>query len=104
MTLNEYQKKTGVFRLGTYNEQAAVMGLLAEAGEVAAVFQKMIRGDYSPDVAATKLHKELGDLMWHISEVASDNGWELSTIAEENIDKLESRRIRGKILGAGDDR
>lgn len=80
------------------------MGLLAETGEVAAVFQKLIRGDFPPDVAMTKLFKELGDVLFHIAEIASDNNWTLQDVAQGNIDKLESRQIRGKILGAGDDR
>jgi NTP pyrophosphatase (non-canonical NTP hydrolase) len=103
-SFDEYQVSTAKFRLPSYNPQAAVMGLLSEAGEVAGVFQKMIRGDFNADVAVTKLRKELGDMMWHISEVASDNGWSMAEIAQENIDKLESRQIRNVIIGAGDDR
>lgn len=102
--LNDYQAATCKFRVPSYNPNACVMGLLAEAGEVAAVFQKMIRGDFPADVASTKLHKELGDIMWHVAQVAEDNGWKLADIAAENIDKLESRQIRNVILGAGDDR
>jgi NTP pyrophosphatase (non-canonical NTP hydrolase) len=103
-SFDAYQLKTATFRLPSYNPQAAIMGLLSEAGEVAGVFQKMIRGDFNADVAVTKLRKELGDMLWHISEVASDNGWSMADIAQENIDKLESRVIRNTILGNGDDR
>jgi NTP pyrophosphatase (non-canonical NTP hydrolase) len=102
--LDEYQKAIEKFRVPAYNEQACVMGLLSEAGEVAGVFQKMIRGDFSPDVAATKLHKELGDILWHVAQVAADNGWKLSDVATENYNKLESRQIRNQILGSGDNR
>lgn len=80
------------------------MGLIAETGEVAAVFQKLIRGDFPPDVAMTKLFKELGDVLFHITEIASDNNWTLQDVAQGNIDKLESRQIRGVILGSGDNR
>ncbi len=80
------------------------MGLLAETGEVAAVFQKLIRGDFPPDVAMTKLFKELGDVLWHISEIANDNNWTLQDIAQGNVEKLESRQLRSVILGSGDNR
>jgi len=80
------------------------MGLIAETGEVAAVFQKLIRGDFPPDVAMTKLYKELGDVMWHLAAVANDNNWKLEEIAADNIEKLESRKLRNVIMGAGDAR
>ena len=64
----------------------------------------MMRGDYPPDVAATKLHKELGDILWYLSRIAADNGWDLSDVAKANLDKLESRKIRNVIMGNGDNR
>jgi hypothetical protein len=36
--------------------------------------------------------------------VAADNNVTLQQIAEANIDKLESRLIRNKLMGNGDDR
>ena len=57
-----------------------------------------------PDVAMTKLHAELGDVLWHIAEVCTDNGWKLEDVMEANITKLESRKLRNVIMGAGDDR
>ena len=103
-TFNEYQEKTKEFRLSTYTPEACVMGLLSEAGEIAGVFQKLIRGDYPPDVASSKLYKEIGDNLWHLAEIASDNGWSLAEIATDNINKLESRKIRNVIMGNGDSR
>lgn len=102
--INEYQKRTNDFRLPTYIPEAAVMGLLSEAGEVAGVFQKLIRGDYNADQAATKLHAEIGDLLWGIAAVCNDNGWNMSDVLQANIDKLESRKLRNTILGSGDNR
>ncbi|MPN16394.1 hypothetical protein SDC9_163734 [bioreactor metagenome] len=80
------------------------MGLLSEAGEVAGVFQKLMRGDFPLEVASSKLYAELGDILWHCAAVANDNGWKLQDALEFNIQKLESRKIRNQILGAGDDR
>lgn len=104
MELDQYQTDAFRFVIPSATPEERVFGILEEAGEVAGVFKRMMRGDYTPDVAATKLHKELGDILWYISQVALDNGWKLSEVAKSNIEKLESRQTRGLILGAGDDR
>lgn len=99
-----YQEECLKFRLPTYTPEATVLGFLSESGEVAAVFQKLIRGDYPPDVAATKLHAEIGDVLFHIYLIAYDNGWDVEDIKKANIEKLESRKIRNVIVGSGDNR
>ena len=101
---DDYQHKAFTYRVTSATPEERVMGLLEEAGEVAGWFKRLLRGDYSPDVAATRLHKELGDILWYLSQIAYDNGWKLSDVAKANIDKLTSRDIRGKIMGTGDDR
>jgi NTP pyrophosphatase (non-canonical NTP hydrolase) len=103
-TLNQYQKDAYEYRVPSSPPEERIFGLLEESGEVAGVFKRMMRGDYTPDIAATKLAKELGDILWYLSQVAADNDWELEDIARDNIEKLESRKIRNTILGAGDDR
>ena len=103
-SFNEYQAACLSFRIPASPPEERVMGLLEEAGEVAGVFKRMLRGDYDPDQAATKLHKELGDILWYIGGIAYDNGWKLSEIAQANLDKLESRQLRGVIMGSGDNR
>lgn len=102
--LNDYQENAHQFRLPVYSPEAAVMGLLSEAGEVAGVFQKMLRGDYNLNEASSKLYKELGDVLWHIAAIAKDNNWKLEDIAADNIKKLEDRKARNVIKGAGDER
>lgn len=99
---DDYQQACLAFRIPASPPEERVMGLLEEAGEVAGVFKRMLRGDYDPDQAATKLHKELGDILWYIGGIAYDNGWKLSEIAQANLDKLESRKLRGVIMGSGD--
>lgn len=103
-SMDEYQHAAFKYRSDGAGPEERVMGLLEEAGEVAGVFKRLLRGDYSPDVATTKLHKELGDILWYLSQVAYDNGFKLSEVATANIDKLESRLIRGQILGTGSER
>lgn len=104
MLLDDYQIQASKYTLSSSPPEERVMGMLEEAGEVAGVFKRLLRGDYSADVAMTKLHKELGDVLWYLSQIALDNGWKLSEVASENLDKLESRQIRGLILGSGSDR
>lgn len=101
---DDYQMEEFKFRADGAPPEERVLGLLEEAGEVAGLFKRLLRGDYSPDVATTRLHKELGDILWYLSQVAFDNGFKLSEIAQENLNKLESRQIRNVILGNGDNR
>lgn len=101
--LDDYQTKAGAYQLPNVPPTERVFGLFEEAGEVAGVFKRMARGDFTDD-PGPKLAKELGDVLWYLSRVAADNGWALSDIAQANLDKLESRRIRNTILGAGDNR
>jgi NTP pyrophosphatase (non-canonical NTP hydrolase) len=48
--------------------------------------------------------KELGDVLWYVSQVASELGLELEEIAQQNLDKLLSRQRRGVLSGSGDER
>jgi len=102
MNNTQYQDEIRKFRLPTYNAEAAVLGLLAETGEVAGVFNRLIRGDYDADTAANKLHYELGDVLWNIAAICNDNGWTLEEVMKSNIEKLAGRHLRNTILGEGD--
>lgn len=104
MLLNEYQAQSSKYRVDTSPPEERIMGLFEEAGEVAGIFKRLLRGDYNPDVAVTKLHKELGDVLWYLAAIAADNGWTLEEVAKTNLDKLESRQVRNLIIGSGDDR
>lgn len=104
MLLDDYQNKAGEFQLPSAPPEERVFGILEEVGEVAGVFKKLLRGDYPPEEAMARLHKELGDVLWYLSRIAADNNWKLSDIAQSNIDKLESRKLRNVIMGSGDTR
>jgi len=104
MLLNEYQKEAAKYKIAGSPPEERVMGILEEAGEVAGVFKRLLRGDYGPEECAAKLHKELGDVLWYLSQVAADNNWTLEDVAKSNLDKLESRQLRNVILGSGNDR
>lgn len=104
MQLDDYQISAFKYTVPDASPEERVFGILEESGEVAGVFKRLLRGDYNPDVAMTKLHKELGDVLWYLSQIALDNGWKLSEIAQANLDKLESRFTRNLIMGSGDER
>lgn len=99
-----YQNEAEEFAL--YGKDAkilyAALGLCSEAGEVAGKIKKWIRGD--SHLVVEDISKELGDVLWYVSALATDLGLNLSEVAEENIAKLQSRKVRNAIRGDGDNR
>lgn len=104
MLLNEYQEKAAKYAVKGSPPEERVMGILEESGEVAGVFKRLLRGDFGPEECAARLHKELGDVLWYLSQIAADNNWSLEDVAKSNLDKLESRQLRNMIMGSGDNR
>ena len=82
------------------------LGLCGEAGEVAELIKKMYCDDYGylSVERQAKLKKELGDVLWYLSEVARQAGLSLREVAEANIEKLTARQESGTIHGDGSDR
>lgn len=119
LTLNDYQRRAGATNKGTrlfvnravegdleiidglYN----ALGMGGEAGEVMEKIKKHARDG----VASLKTHreevgKELGDVLWYLSQLAADFGFSLQEVAQMNLDKLASRKARGVLSGSGDNR
>lgn len=71
------------------------LGLIGEVGE-------LLKAVHNQD--AKKVTKELGDVLWSLSEIASVFGVKLDEVAQANIQKLKSREEQDKIQGSGDDR
>ncbi len=108
MTFDEYQKesrKTATY-LGKRDFWYPALGLAGEAGEVIEKVKKLFRDDEGvlSDERRQGLKKELGDTLWYLTQIATDAGLSLREIAEDNIEKLFSRKERGKITGDGDNR
>lgn len=103
MTFNEYQEKAS--KTAIYPEQFKLiypaLGLAGEAGEVAEKVKKLIRDG---NLHVDDLKKELGDVLWYISALASDLQISLDDVASTNVEKLQSRLARGVIGGNGDNR
>jgi NTP pyrophosphatase (non-canonical NTP hydrolase) len=110
MTLDEYQKQaltTVISQNDTFKDTLHwVLGINSEAGEVAEKVKKIIRdkaGRITQD-DKEELAKELGDVLWYLAVFAHDLGFSFDTIAKQNLDKLQSRKQRGVLGGAGDNR
>ncbi len=82
------------------------MGLVNEAGGVAGKIKKIFRdhqGEITPEDRQA-LKKELGDVLWYLTQICTELDLSLEEVAETNLVKLFSRLERGKIKGDGDDR
>ena len=82
------------------------LGLVNEAGELAGKVKKIFRDKNGQVSQETKeeITKELGDVLWYLSQIATELGISLEDIVQENLKKLFSRLERGKISGEGDNR
>lgn len=93
MTPIEYQElaaRTMNFELNTDERLSMLsMGLSGEAGEVTDYLKKVVYHGHT--YSGETLCKELGDVMWYLSNLAYINGIDLETVMEENIKKLKER-------------
>ena len=109
MTFEEYQKssrKTALYPDVGNNFIYPTLGLAGEAGEVAEKIKKVLRDNNGvvDESRREEIAKELGDVLWYVTQVASELGLSLDVIAKQNIEKLYSRLERGKLSGSGDSR
>lgn len=108
MSFNEYQAETD--KTAIYPKDKAieylVLGLASEAGEVAGKLKKIIRdrGGVVGVHEAAAICDEIGDVLWYISQIALELNTSLQSVADKNIEKLQSRQQRGVIGGSGDNR
>ena len=113
MTIDEYSKTAITTLLGehAYGDISPalldqVLGLVGESGEIAEKFKKLIRDKQGmlTDEDKKEILKELGDVLWYINSIAALLDSDLETVAQNNLDKLLSRKARGVIQGSGDNR
>lgn len=125
MDISEYQDKAHSFAAYGNNPMYPLLGLAEESGEACGKVSKFIRGHdgIKPNAKNTvfssdfpdgwnednkeflrNFSKELGDVLWMVSECCTVFGFRLEDVMEENIAKLEDRQSRGVIAGEGDNR
>lgn len=109
-SLNWYQEQTVTTAIypevGTGSVSAieyCALGLAGEAGEVANKVKKIIRDGDSKELRSGVL-KEMGGVLWYLSQLALELGYELTHVAYENVTELQGRRERGTLHGSGDNR
>jgi NTP pyrophosphatase (non-canonical NTP hydrolase) len=109
MNFEEYQeksRKTAKYPDLGNNFIYPTLGLSGETGEVAEKIKKVIRdkGGVIDEETREMLKKELGDVLWYVSQLATELKLSLDEVAKGNIEKLLSRLERGVISGSGDNR
>ena len=109
MDFKTYQKRareTAQYpNLGS-NNIYPTLGLVGEAGEVAEKVKKVLRdkkGIFDQD-SKNAIKKELGDVLWYISNLCTELNFTLDEVAAQNLEKLRLRAAKGMISGSGDDR
>jgi len=96
MEFNEYQNKAKL-TLQKYNADKTAnivipyLGIIGEAGSVISELKKKLRDGESYVNFENRLKEELGDVLWYLAVIASQNKIDLSEIAEENIKKISDR-------------
>ncbi len=113
MLIDDYQTeaaKTAIYPGSNNGHMAAInyctLGLVGEAGELANKLKKVMR-DYNGvmhDDLKVSLADELGDVLWYVSQLAKELGFNLDHIAMMNLGKLCARKEKGTLRGSGDDR
>lgn len=119
MDMNEYQKEAKKYDI-SYDKVSSITndnlikkilqlahsisGLAEEIGEVQGKFKKYLRGDLTLEQFNNATKKELGDVLWYLSDLAGNLYMTLDNVAWDNLEKLRSRKERGKIKGDGDNR
>lgn len=125
LTLNDYQRSLHTYK--NRHQECHALGLVGELSEVVQELKKdpkwlsvdrdfiaevliaagnvadMVKKATAHGVPLNREHlkKELGDVLWYIAAVASDNSLTLQDIAEANVAKLRARYPKGWVKGGG---
>jgi len=84
-TIQDYAKGKDV------NNIVPFLGLIGEAGSVITELKKNLRDGNAYINYAQKLQEELGDVLWYISTIATENNINLEEVAKENLKKIKDR-------------
>lgn len=105
----DYQKESRKTWMRVKTDHALTyptLGLANEVGEVTGKIKKILRdkGGKISKEDKEALKAELGDVLWYFTQICTEIGLTLEDVAEYNLDKLFSRKRRGKLHGEGDNR
>jgi len=114
MSFEDYQMQAMEFAFYPDTVLYPALGLCSEAGEVADKLKKYFRDGEVDEVKCHDgmmelplnlrigLAKELGDVLFYVTAIATDIGYDLEEIAAINIGKLQDRKDRNVLTGSGD--
>ena len=101
--MNEYQQKAmrtkKIYQAHKDQVINGLLGLAGESGEVCEILKKHY--SVGKEIDKEKLGLELGDVMWYIAELCDAFGFDMSDVAQKNLDKLAARH-GDKFSGSGD--
>lgn len=95
MDFDEYQflaMRTSPYKDNRLKLYHSVFGMTSEAGEVAGIMQKTFQGH---DLDEEHMAKEIGDVLWMITEACDALNLSLDDVAQMNIEKLKKRYPNG---------
>lgn len=118
MTYEDFVKTTD---LSNHSPLFYIFGMLEEAGEIAGICKRCMRGDYGGmvknfaekgewkevfynDEVVNDLIKETGDKHWYGTRLLQEMGLDWQIIETVNTAKLTKRKEVEKIMGKGDNR
>lgn len=109
MNFVEYQKiskTTAIYPTIGHPVIYPTLGLAGETGEVVEKIKKLFRDNNGVLDTDTKelITKELGDILWYVSQICSELEISLDYVAKENVKKLQLRKKENKLKGSGDTR
>ena len=110
LSFEEYQKRTGDTAI--YPGRGELTGLLytalglGETGEIQGKVKKILRDDSGvlSEEKRQDILAECGDVLWYLAQLTEELGGNLGEVAQNNLDKLASRKERGTLKGSGDNR
>ncbi len=111
MEFNEYQQlasRTALFNKPDkdYILMILCLGIAGESGEILEKVKHLMRddkGEITPE-RRESIKKEIGDVLWYLSQLAKELDISFDEIAKANIEKTHSRLERGMLNSEGDNR
>lgn len=122
MEFNDYQQQATRTAVGVYSEKEIMfiiyplLGLSGEIGELTDKIKKILRNNNfhtseevlyflsTNEEIKISLIKEIGDILWYLSEFSRRIDVEFNLVAETNLTKLFDRLNRNMIKSEGDNR
>ena len=115
MTLDEYETEAMNTAIYPGHLIYPLLGLQGEVGELSEKVKKYFRDtteemeldDPVVEMSAElreDLAREAGDVLWYLTALVGDLGYDLEEVAAMNLKKLADRQERGQLQGSGDNR